>query len=65
MTKRKLQKKSIRKDRKLEEGVIGVILSVIGLLFSFNIGIDNFLLFVLFLLMIIVGIILVAHAVSD
>lgn len=47
------------------QGVFGVILSVLGLLLAFQAGTDNLLLFILFLLMVIGGIVLVAKALGD
>ena len=41
------------------------MLSLLGVLFAFQIGTENTALFALFLLMVIIGIILVAKAVSE
>ena len=57
--------KHIKNDNKVTQGVIGFILSILGLLFAFQKGTDNYLLFIIFLIMIIIGIILVAKALSD
>lgn len=54
-----------KKDNKIIQGVIGFMLSLLGVLFAFQIGTENTLLFAIFLLMIIIGIILVAKAVSE
>lgn len=50
---------------KIVLGVFGFILSILGLLFSFQVGTDNILLYALFLIMVVVGIILVAKSLSD
>ena len=67
MPRKKVTKENIKKveNSKLISGVLGVILSIIGLLFAFQVGVSNLLLFILFLVMVIIGIILVAKALSD
>ncbi len=59
------ERRSERHDNKVIQGVTGFILSVLGLLLAFQIGAESFLLFALFLVLIIIGIILVAKALSD
>ena len=56
---------SRNKDNKIIKGVLGVILSILGLLFAFKPGTDSTLLFVVYLILIVIGIVLVAKALSD
>lgn len=56
---------SIRRDNKNTQGIIGVILSIIGVLSAFQYGTDNLPLYFLFLFMVIGGIYLVAKSLSD
>jgi len=65
MADKRIKRSSRKGDNKITQGVIGFILSVLGLLFAFQMGTNNYFLFVLFLIMIIIGIILVAKALSD
>lgn len=53
-----------KKDNKITQGVIGFILSILGVLFAFKARTDNYL-FVVFLIMTIIGIVLVAKSLSD
>lgn len=55
----------MKSDNKITWGVIGFIISILGILFAFQIGTDSFLLFIVFLIIIIVGIILVAKSLSS
>jgi len=63
MVKNKGKKKNSN-DEGLVAGVFGFLLSLMGLLLAFNLGTDNLYLFILFIIMIAVGIILVAKALS-
>ena len=58
-------KKKRAGDNNLLKGVLGIILSIVGLLFAFKVGAENLLIFLLLLCIIIIGIILVAKAFSD
>lgn len=53
-----------QKSNKIILGVIGVILAVLGALFSFRVA-DNNLLYTLTIIMIIIGIILVAKSLTE
>lgn len=63
--KKNKYKRIRRSDNKVLQGVIGFIFSILGLLFAFQIGTDNYLLFAIFLIMVIIGIVLVAKALSE
>ena len=58
-------KRNTRDNNKVSMGVLGVILSILGLLFAFQTRTDNLLLFIIYLIIIIIGIILVSKALSD
>ncbi len=57
--------KYIRKKNKVPLGVIGAILSILGLLLAFQPGANNTLFFYIYLIMVIIGIILVSKALSN
>lgn len=68
MAKKKISVQSnIRRgsDNHIVKGVLGVILSIIGLLLAFKTGTENTVFFIVYLILIIVGIVLVAKALSD
>lgn len=67
MVKKKKSSEYIRSNdgNKITKGALGVILSIIGLLSAFKTGASNTLLFIIYLIIIVIGIILVAKALSD
>lgn len=67
MAKKKKSSEYVRSNdnNKIIKGVLGVVLSIIGLLSAFKTGASNTLLFIIYLIVIVIGIILVAKALSD
>ena len=60
-----ISKSSKRKDFKNSQGVLGVILSILGVLLAFQYGTNDLKLYLLFLAMVIIGILLVTKSLSD
>jgi|TARA_B100002003_G_C13676349_1_gene342054 fumarate reductase subunit C len=50
---------------KVTQGVIGFTLSLLGVLFAFQQGTENYYLYILFLAMVIAGVIIVADSLKD
>lgn len=59
------KRKNSQKDNDVLLGVSGFILSLIGLLLALNFGTENLFFYLVFIVMIIIGIIMVARSLSN
>ena len=65
MANQKRVKRNTIESNKIILGVLGFIISLIGLLLAFKTNVDNTTLFLIYLFMIIIGVVLVAKALGS